>query len=182
MFSVTPDLTGYGGYSRLIQAGWEALVDSDPLDLQIRSLASGAAVSRALFHKYFPNVTALLGEVAGAGLATLLVNLSDEETFEDFAGSWVRFANARPRHYAVMFSPQFAEHPKVTLRMDALGNYIRRTAEPRLGFSPTKPQVQTIFGIIHGAASLVAAGFPRQSNQSVLEPIEAYLAVLKAES
>ena len=179
MFAVSPDFMGYTGYTRLVQAGWDALVENDPLDLQIRSLTESAGVSKALFHKHFPNLTALLGRVAGAGLAVLLLNLKDEDDFEGFAGSWVRFANARPRHYTLMFSPQFAEHPEVTFRMDELGNYIRSRAALRLSFVPTRPQIQTLFAIIHGAASLVAAGFPRQSNQSVSEPIDAYLKTLK---
>jgi hypothetical protein len=64
--------------------------------------------------------------------------------------------------------------------MDALAHQIRGRAEDRLGFTPGKPQVQTMFCIIHGAASLVAAGLPRQSNQCLVEPLDAYLAALKA--
>ena len=179
MFAVTPDWNGYTGYARLIQAAWDALVDLEPYELQSKALAEAAGVSRSLHHKHFQNPTVLLTEVVAAGYATLLLNLKEEETFDTFAGSWIRFAGARPRHYGLMFSAQFADHPKVNMRINELCIYIRTRGETHLGITPSKPQIQTLFGIIHGAASLVAAGFPRQSNQALLEPLEAYLTQLK---
>jgi AcrR family transcriptional regulator len=179
VFAVTPDWNAYSGRARLLGAAWDALVDTDLLNLQIRTIAATAGLSQSAFYKHFRNMTDLLPDLAGAGLATLLVNLSGHETFEDFSGSWLRFASARPRHYALMFSPELAEHPAVTLRLSALVKGIAIRAELELGFIPPKPQLQNILGMIHGAAALVTAGFTRQSNQSVVEPISAYLAHLK---
>ena len=178
MFAVTPDWVGCAGRIRLLQAGWALLCEVDPAQLQIKTLVEVAGVSRALFHKNFGSVSALLSDLAGAGLATLIVNVKEEETFEAFAGAWIRFADARPRHYALMWSPQYAEHTKIADRINELCRQLSVLAQARLGRKPSQPQVQVLLGIIHGAASVVGVGFARQSNAAVAEPLEAYLSKL----
>lgn len=173
MFAVTPDWDGGSGYVRLLRAAWDAIGDVGHAGLKIRSLAAAAEVSPSLFHKYFRSLDDLRAEMAGAGHATLLANLSDEESLEDFANAWVRFAEACPRHYALMFAPRLSRHPNVLRRLSALADAIRDRVRP-LGLDPDGPQLLTIWGVLHGAAALVVAGFPREPGPVLTAPLHAW--------
>ena len=166
----------------LIQGAWNAVVDADPLDVSLKDLAATAGVSPSLFHRHYASRSALFAEVAAAGLATLLVNLSDEPDLEGVVSSWIRFADARPRHYALMFSPEYAEHDGVGLRRDALARSLGEFAAPHLPRAPTRAEIFTLYAMIHGAAALVASGVPRPPNQVVVQAIEGYLAGLAQSS
>src|SRR5438046_424533 len=97
MFSLAPDWDVYTPRSRLLQATWDGLIEKDASELTLSELARAARVSPPNVHKSFPNKTDLLSEVASAGFATLLVNLSISEgpTFRQFCGYWIRFAHKR---------------------------------------------------------------------------------------
>jgi AcrR family transcriptional regulator len=179
MFALTPDWNGWDGRSRLIQAAWDALVVKDVYELSLKDFATVAGLSPSLFHRHFANKSALFGEVASAGLATLLVNLSGEDEPAGLANAWIRFAQERPRHYGLMFSSEFAEHDGVSLRHDALGKRLRELAEQRLGRVPLKAETYAVFAMIHGAASLVASGLPRQPVHALVQAIDAYLASIR---
>ena len=149
------------------------------MDISLKELAGAAGLSPSLFHRHFAARSALYAEVAGAGLATLLVNLGDASGREELVSWWVRFAEARPRHYSLMFSPEFAEHRGVSMRKDALAKRVRELSELQLGKPPTRPQVYVLFALIHGAASLVASGLPRQPAHFTVEAFDVYLAASK---
>lgn len=175
MFATTPDWNGYDGHARLIQAAWDAVVEVDPLDLSLKEIAAVAGLSPSLFHRHFKSRSALFGWVAEAGLTLLLVNLSDESDTEGLVGSWLRLAQARPRHYQLMFSPQFAARDGVDLRKNALAKVLREIVEPRSSRTLTKSDIFAVFAMIHGAASLIASGVSRPPNQTIVDAVDGYL-------
>ena len=180
MFSVTPDWNGWAGRSRLLHSAWDLLVEKDALDLSLKEIAQAAGTSPSLFHRTFASRSALFAEVANAGMVTLLVNVADDSAFEELATSWIRFAQARPRHYLLMFSSEFSEHDGVSLRRHALGKRLHDLLEERLERAAHKSEMFMVYAMIHGAASLVASGLPRQPLQATtVEAIDAYLAAIK---
>ena len=181
MFAVTPDFNSYTGRRRLIEAAWDAMVDLDSDDISLKELAKRTGMSPPGIYKHFPDKASIFLFVAGAGLATLLVNLEggSEPSIEDFVHSWIRFAHARPRHYALMFSVRFSEQQGIDNRRDGILKNVAELGERYLGFAPTKAQTQALFSLIHGAASMAASGMTRPPAPVIVEAVEAYLDKLK---
>ncbi len=160
MFATSPDWVSYNRRVQLLQAAWDFLVAEDVSELKVNRLARDLGVSHQSAYQQFSSKTELLAALAGAGLATLIVNIDgpSEPSVEEFVLSWLKFAAARPRHYLLMFSMEAGTHPGVELRHEGLRRQIRDLCFRERGAEPDEAAVLTIFSLLHGAASLVAAG------------------------
>ncbi len=176
---------------RLLNAAWNALHDRGVEAISIRELADEAGVSQPAAYNHFRDKEALFAEVAREGLATLaaeLVTLWPEETgvvkgtLKGICQIWLKFAAARPRHYALMFSLQFMDaeqYPGIKAHRDQLDELFGVVANLELGFKVPPVHGQMVLAILHGAGATVASGGANLPAAVVHSAISSYVATLR---
>ena len=95
---------------------------------------------------------------------------------------WLKFAEDRPRHYALMFSLGFNDPKRSALgakRRNNLRLFLRSVVRREVGFEMPTAEADMIFAQIHGAAMLIATGDTKTPSKVLATAIERQLAAMK---
>ncbi|GEM_PF-3194187 len=166
---------------RLVNAGWNALFTRDLDDFSFKELARDFGAAPQTLYYYFPSVRALGAELAAHAIAKLVKEASkalpdeppgDAEAWKALSRqvltSYLAFAAMRPRHYLLIFSPRYAsqyEFPELARRRQYLLDTLKKLLEHQLQRPTTEAEAHAFMSLLHGSASLVAAGHPPQTAQ-----------------
>jgi hypothetical protein len=104
------------------------------------------------------------------------------ELVREVLRKYLLFAQKRPRHLALIFSPRFNDaeaFPDVEGTRKALFELLRNVLALELGAEPTASQVHVLWALVHGSAALVVAGQPAHFQQ-VMQAVDRYFDDLKA--
>lgn len=107
----------------LTESALQMLQESKSWQFTLREVARRAGVSHAAPYRHFPDKAALLSELAKVGFdmlgveltAALLDHLSVEEQFAVAAKAYIKFGNANPALYHLMFSSDAGAQDEVHL-------------------------------------------------------------------
>ena len=176
---------------RLLNAAWNALHTREADNISLRELADEVGVSQPAAYNHFRDKEELFATVADEALGTLLaqiVELVPEEStslkgvFRRLCVVWLDFAEARPRHYALMYALRFTDPKRflaITDRRHKLRLLLEGFANQELGFAPRPPQAQMLLAMLHGAAALAAAGDINLPASVLQDAVEAHLTALR---
>jgi len=112
----------------LIESALDMLHEFKSWQFTLREVARRAGVSHAAPYRHFPDKVALLSELAKVGFdmlgveltAALLDHLSVEEQLVVAAKAYIKFGNANPALYHLMFSSDAGEQDEVHLNERAI--------------------------------------------------------------
>ncbi|MEV2213739.1 TetR/AcrR family transcriptional regulator [Streptomyces sp. NPDC050997] len=90
----------------ILAAALDVIAADGPAALSLRDLARRAGVSHAAPAHHFKDRTGLLTAIAAEGFGLLADTLREASDLKDAGVRYVRFARARPAHFAVMFAPE----------------------------------------------------------------------------
>ena len=180
---------------RTINAGWNALFSLDLSGISFKELAREVGVTPAALYHHFPTIAALGAQLAVSGISSLLFDMAEDLDDEppttaaarkalvrEVIHKYLLFADKRPRHLALMFSPQFADADKFPLVADQhrrLREAMQHVLAMEIGRLPTLSEVHVFWSLIHGSAALITAGQP-PSFGPVLQALERYFEHLRA--
>jgi AcrR family transcriptional regulator len=159
----------------LVDAALELLRQGDASALSLRAVARRAQVSTAAPYRHFESREALLAAVAEEGFRMLAsgmrtameANAGDPLiAFREAGVAYVLFALEHQAHYAVMFSPELADqssHPDLATAAEeskALLLQAIRTCQQAgvVADGPPRELALAAWAVVHGLASLIAAG------------------------
>ena len=158
----------------LLDAGLGLIERSGPDALTLREVARRAGVSQTAPYRHFEHKEALVAAVAEEGLRDLTEWLrlaaakapDPVRAFADMGVAYVRFANAHPAHFRVMFgpgAPDRARHPSLRAADAAAHAQLVTVIEAgqRSGDIVATDARELALGawsLVHGLASLLAGG------------------------
>jgi AcrR family transcriptional regulator len=180
---------------RTLNAGWNALFTTALTDFSFKELAKEVGVSPPALYHYFPTVTALGARLAEIAISTLLTRLAEDlaETppsteaerkaiVREVIKQYLRFAEERPRHFALMLSPQFSDaerFPDNVATRKQLHHAMSGVLATALWRDVTEAETHLFWSLLHGSAELVASGHSPHVRQ-VTQALERYIEQLKA--
>lgn len=156
----------------LLAAGLELLGDDSPAALSLRAVARRVGVSHAAAYRHFTDKADLLAAIAEQGFVLLAVQMAadvagagadDEACFIACAVAYMRFAQAHPRHFRVMFSgwtDDRARYPALTAASEAAHAVLLQVVQRGQAAGaivPGEPRVIALsaWASIHGLAALL---------------------------
>ena len=177
-----PDSYHHGALRAALLDAATALLASDGVDaVTMRALAERTGVSRTAPYRHFANKDALLEAVAAEGFATLQALLhrftssapaatsrtSERDHFAEMGAAYVRFADAHPAHYRLMYGRDAlarSAHPDLHDAAEAAyAELVRMVADAQArgtvrSDAPPEQHAYIAWGLVHGLASLLVDG------------------------
>ncbi|MEM6785486.1 MAG: TetR/AcrR family transcriptional regulator [Bacteroidota bacterium] len=177
-----PDSYHHGALrSALLDAATDLLTTDGVDGVTMRALAERTGVSRTAPYRHFANKDALLEAVAAEGFAQLQAILkrlaegappastkeAERVHFAEIGAAYVRFADAHPAHYRLMYGSDAlarSAHPALQAAADAAYAELvrllsdaqaRGTIRSNVG---SEQQAYIAWGLVHGLASLLVDG------------------------
>lgn len=156
----------------LLAAGLELLGDDSPAALSLRAVARRVGVSHAAAYRHFTDKAELLAAIAEQGFALLGAQMAaevaaagadHEARFIACAVAYMRFAQAHPRHFRVMFSgwtDDRARYPALSAAAEVAHTAVLgvvQTGQAAGAIVPGDAQVIALsaWASIHGLAALL---------------------------
>ncbi|MBS1152450.1 MAG: TetR family transcriptional regulator [Myxococcaceae bacterium] len=178
--------------SRLVRTAWELLFTQDAANISLREVAHAVGVSAPAAYNHFRDRDRLFAELAWGGLRMLTTELLDlipdeldsmpKGLVPGVCKAWLKFAEDRPRHYALMFSREFNDaerYPNVAESRTNLRQFLRVMSAREIGFEPPAAEADLALALIHGAAALIASGDAKFSTKQVAVAVGRQLAAVK---
>jgi AcrR family transcriptional regulator len=176
----------------LLESALHMLQESKSWQFTLREVARRAGVSHAAPYRHFPDKVALLSELAKVGFdmlgveltAALLDHLSVEEQFAAAAKAYIKFGNANPALYHLMFSSDAGGQDEVHLneRATATLNVLialleRGQKEGVFKKRPVQGHAGACWALVHGLTMLSMNGLllPEKVGD---KPVDSALATL----
>lgn len=148
----------------LAEAALRILVSRGEAEVSLREVARAVGVSHAAPYRHYPNREALLADLAAGGferlgqaLAALPGDADAGRHFVAMARAYVRFAQAEPAVYRLMFGPMVrkADHPVLAeagyRTLDALRAVLCALGVP----APASAETLAAWSLAHGLAQLL---------------------------
>lgn len=157
----------------LIESALHMLQEFKSWQFTLREVARRAGVSHAAPYRHFPDKDALLSELAKVGFdmlgvelsAAILDHLSVEDEFAIAAKAYIKFGNANPALYHLMFSSDAGEQDEVHLneRATATLNILialleRGQKEGVFKNRPVQGNAGACWALVHGLTMLSISG------------------------
>lgn len=139
--------------SCLLRVGREELEAKGQEALSLREAARRAGVSANAPYRHFPDKEAFLRALAIAGFEELAECSGREERIVGLGLAYIRFAEANPKLFTLMFSPLLADCEDQDLFEASMKSY--QLLLKALGTTELHhPQAIKAWGLVHGLATL----------------------------
>ncbi len=163
----------------VLDAALEVIAESGPAGVSLRGLARRVGVSHAGPAHHFGSKKGVFTALAAEGFtmfADALEQSAPSGSMADLGVVYVRFALAHRAHFEVMFRPELydVDDPAVVESGDRARSILRRTARAAATQteSPSPLAVEVgAWALVHGLATLVAAGAVDLESEDDVEPL-----------
>lgn len=152
--------------STLLRQAAEVIARDGTDDLSLRAVAREAGVSHAAHRHHFSGRAGLLTALATEGFRELAGRLRAARRDGDLVEvgvAYVQFAQDRPAHFAVMFSPAVLEpdDPELVLAQDDAFEVLRAGVDTKVVDGAVQDAAAAVlagWSLVHGLATLAASG------------------------
>ncbi len=151
---------------RVVNLAWNGLFLDNLADLSFRKIAKQIGVTTPALYHYFPSHHALGVALAKKSIEKLADAITEPgnwfdgprpKRLKDFTEAWLAFAAKRPRHYGLIFDPQFnkdLQDARWALVAHCSALLISEVGQARV----SSEHLHVFLAALHGPAALVASG------------------------